>query len=413
MPPRTISEPLIQALAQVLGLSRGQSIGAIGEELSDGVARLSHLFTRGRGDLEASYLNEAGLRRAYGVYFLPVNLAKVQGLLDEMPASTFDPQAPEEPIRVLDLGSGPGTGALAVLDWLKRDPSLATRKLELYCLDRSAQALTETNLLCEAYGRLARVEGFRLVTAETDLERGLGRALATGLGRPEPQPVFSVILLANCLNELFRGHRQPLKKQVELIQGCASWLAPNGTIMILEPALRETARDLHVLRNELLGQPDRTLQVYSPCLHDEPCPALVKETDWCHEERPWTPPAFVAAIDRRVGFIKDALKFSYLLLRKDGERLAPNEADVYRVVSELRVMKGEKRAWLCNRTGRPEVGRLDRMQSQTNAAFDDWHRGAIVRIDQIVRKDRHGRESNHSTLGRIPAEATVEVIRKV
>ena len=118
----------------------------------------------------------------------------------------------------------------------------------------------------------------------------------------------------------------------------------------------------------------------------------------------------MAAIDRQVGFIKDALKFSYLLLRKDGRTIVPRASTVYRVVSELREMKGEKRAWLCNETGRPEVGRLERERSETNAAFDDWHRGAIVRIDQIVRKDRKGRES---TVGRIQAEATVEVVRPV
>jgi hypothetical protein len=73
-------------------------------------------------------------------------------------------------------------------------------------------------------------------------------------------------------------------------------------------------------------------------------------------------------------------------------------------------MKGEKRAWLCNETGRPEVGRLDRERSETNAAFDDWHRGAIVRIEEIVRRERKGRES---TIGRIPASSTVEMIRPV
>jgi hypothetical protein len=73
-------------------------------------------------------------------------------------------------------------------------------------------------------------------------------------------------------------------------------------------------------------------------------------------------------------------------------------------------MKGEKRAWLCNETGRPEVGRLDREQSETNAAFDDWRRGAIVRIEEIVRRERKGRES---TIGRIPKEATVEIVRSV
>ncbi|MGH7165902.1 MAG: hypothetical protein ACREIS_10315, partial [Nitrospiraceae bacterium] len=81
---------------------------------------------------------------------------------------------------------------------------------------------------------------------------------------------------------------------------------------------------------------------------------------------------------------------------------------LYRVVSELREMKGEKRAWLCNETGRPEVGRLDRERSATNKSFDHWHRGAIVRIDQIVRNQHRGRES---AIGRIPADTTVKIVR--
>jgi hypothetical protein len=50
------------------------------------------------------------------------------------------------------------------------------------------------------------------------------------------------------------------------------------------------------------------------------------------------------------------------------------------------------------------------MRSQSNAAFDEWRRGAIVRIDQIVRGQRKGRDV---TLGRIPDSATVEIIRSV
>jgi hypothetical protein len=134
----------------------------------------------------------------------------------------------------------------------------------------------------------------------------------------------------------------------------------------------------------------------------------VKLTDWCHEERPWAAPQFVTAIDARVGFIKDALKFSYLLLRRDGRTIVPRSADVYRMVSELRVLKGEKRAWLCNEQGRPEVGRLDRHQTTANAAFDVAHRGAIVRISDIQRGERRGRPS---TIGRISFDASVEIMR--
>ena len=176
--------------------------------------------------------------------------------------------------------------------------------------------------------------------------------------------------------------------------------------MIVEPALRQTARALHQMRNHLLKQDLCT--VYSPCLHEGACPALDHPDDWCHEERPWQTPPAIAAIDRDVGFIKDALKFSYLLLRTDGRTIVTRSPQTFRVVSELRELKGEKRAWLCNETGRPEVGRLDRKASPQNAAVDSWHRGAIVQIERIVRKEREGKVS---PVGRIESDAAVEIVR--
>ena len=116
----------------------------------------------------------------------------------------------------------------------------------------------------------------------------------------------------------------------------------------------------------------------------------------------------IQQIDHEVGFIKDALKFSYLLLRKDGKTIAERCPDVYRVVSELRKLKGEKRAWLCNEQGRQEVGRQDRLASPENEAFDQWHRGAIVEIEKIAHKERRGKVS---ALGRIEQDAVVELIR--
>ena len=78
--------------------------------------------------------------------------------------------------------------------------------------------------------------------------------------------------------------------------------------------------------------------------------------------------------------------------------------------SELRELKGEKRVWLCNEAGRQEVGRQDRLASPQNAALDLWHRGAIVQIDKIVRKERGGKVS---ALGRIEQDAAVRIVRSV
>ena len=185
-------------------------------------------------------------------------------------------------------------------------------------------------------------------------------------------------------------------------------LAPHGTMMIVEPALRETSRALHQVRDRLLQE--KRCTIYSPCLHEQSCPALAKLDDWCHEERAWNPPAMIQQIDEVVGFIKDALKFSYVLLRKDGKTIVNRRPDVYRVVSELRKLKGEKRAWLCNERGRQEVGRQDRLVSLHNEAFDQWHRGAIVQIEKIVHKERGGKVS---ALGRIERDAEVGIVRHV
>jgi len=178
--------------------------------------------------------------------------------------------------------------------------------------------------------------------------------------------------------------------------------------MIVEPALRETSRALHQLRDRLLQE--KRCTVYSPCLHEKSCPALVNPDDWCHEERAWEPPSAIQEMDEVVGFIKDALKFSYLLLRKDGNTIVERRSDIYRVVSELRELKGEKRAWLCNEQGRQEVGRQDRLTSPQNTDLDRWHRGAIVQIERIVRKERAGKVSS---LGRIEQDAAVQIIRPV
>jgi ribosomal protein RSM22 (predicted rRNA methylase) len=219
---------------------------------------------------------------------------------------------------------------------------------------------------------------------------------------------FDLVVAANCLNELYTCAKDPIGSRTELVAQVLQLLAPQGTMMIVEPALWDTSRAMLQVRDRLLQEEACT--VYSPCLHEHACPALAKEHDWCHEERLWDPPAVIQQIDEEVGFIKDALKFSYVLLRKDGKRIVERRPDVYRVVSELREMKGEKRAWLCNEQGRQEVGRQDRLVSPQNEAFDTWHRGAIVQIERIVRKEKGGKVS---ALGRIEQGATVKIIRPV
>ena len=383
----TVSPLLQRAIDQLVGEE-----GIPPQKLAEAVTDLSHLFTKGRSQLNQGYLDHRILRAAYLQYFMPVNLGKVQVLLNEMSAPE-----PVTVFSVLDLGSGPGTGALAVLDWWHQ--LAMPHPLSMITVDSSAAALGQARALWERYWKSASVRAANLQTHEGDLER---RAWVEQVkGRQE----FDLIVLANCLNEVYVDARDPIAMRLDLVREALSLLTLHGTLMIIEPALRETSRELHQVRDRLLQE--KQCSIYSPCLHELNCPALVKPDDWCHEERPWDPPGIIQQIDEQVGFIKDALKFSYLLLRKDGQTIVDRKPDVYRVVSELRELKGEKRAWLCNEQGRHEVGRQDRLASPQNESFDQWHRGAIVQIEKIVHKERRGKVS---PLGRVEQDALVRII---
>jgi ribosomal protein RSM22 (predicted rRNA methylase) len=397
--PSSLSPEILKALAKVSSERDFQ-----GDALAQAVVNLSRLFTTARATLPPRYLDDPTHAAAYLAYFLPVNLSKIQVLLDELPNDSST-GAPDRPMAVLDLGCGPGTGSLALLDWLwHRSPERAG-SVSVLAADSSQESLQDAKRLWEAYSNEVGIPNAGLRCVEGNLEHPLKGDLGKQIVRGGP---YDLIIMANCLNELFLASIDPPAERAAVVAQLLPFLAPHGTIMIVEPALRQTARALHHMRNHLLKQGLCT--VYSPCLHEGACPALDRPDDWCHEERPWQPPPAIAAIDRDVGFIKDALKFSYLLLRTDGRTIVARCLQTFRVVSELRELKGEKRAWLCNETGRPEVGRLDRLASPENAAVDAWHRGAIVQIERIVRKEKDGKVS---ALGRIEIDAAVKIVRPV
>jgi SAM-dependent methyltransferase len=397
--PAGLSSEIMKVLAKV-----SPERNLRGDVLAQAVVNLSRLFTTSRPLLSPRYLDDPAHAAAYLSYFLPVNLSKVQVLLDELPNDNSQ-EPPDRPMAVLDLGCGPGTGALALLDWLWHRSQERAKSLSVLATDASHASLQDAKRLWEAYCREVGISNAGLRCIEGNLEHPLKGDLGKQIVRGEP---YDLIIMANCLNELFATTANPPAERAAVVAQLLPFLAPHGTIMIVEPALRQTARALHHLRNYLLKQGLCT--VYSPCLHEGACPALDHPDDWCHEERPWQTPPAIAAIDQEVGFIKDALKFSYLLLRTDGRTIVTRSPQTFRVVSELRELKGEKRAWLCNETGRPEVGRLDRKASPQNAAVDSWHRGAIVQIERIVRKEREGKVS---PVGRIESDAAVQIVRPV
>ncbi|MCK9420176.1 MAG: small ribosomal subunit Rsm22 family protein [Nitrospirae bacterium] len=332
--------------------------------LAADVARLSTLLTSEREDLPAAYLKDERLRNAYRAYFLPSNLSKIHKPLQELslhPRGLFS----KPKLRLLDIGAGPGTASLGALTFFSRQ-EWKYPHLEFTAVDQVAGNLKIAEELFSSFGTTPEREA-SLKTVRTDIE-GLGNIL---------HGHFDVIILSNVMNELFARDEGRTGKRIGILNAILKrFLADDGSCIIIEPALRETSREMLEVRDGLLEQ---GLHVYSPCLFNQKCPALVNPKDWCHEDIPWDPPALVKEIDKLTGLRKDSLKFSYLVLRKDGLSLkdGPRE-NSFRVVSEPLASKGKLEYYLCGAGERKLVMRQDKDETPGNEPFGSLQRGNLV-----------------------------------
>jgi ribosomal protein RSM22 (predicted rRNA methylase) len=200
-----------------------------------------------------------------------------------------------------------------------------------------------------------------LVAVDRVAGPGILRADVTRAIRPAPVAGrFDVIVAAHLLGELALD----CDGRARLVAGwCRELLEPAGTLILVEPALRETSRELLAVRDRLLAG---GLHVVAPCLRQGPCPALARARDFCHMSAP-----AVAAGRSRVDF-------SYLVLRQQGGAVA--DGSRFRVVSDPMKDKGRLRLFACGPAGRLLVTRLDRDRSPANRALDELERGGLVGI---------------------------------
>jgi hypothetical protein len=217
---------------------------------------------------------------------------------------------------------------------------------------------------------------------------------------------FDLVLVGQLLSEL--DLELPGPERVERHAGLlAGWierhLHGHGSLVVIEPALRDRTRHLHHVRDALLRLPDRPadLTVFAPCLHAAPCPALARETDWCHEDLPVDVPSWLVPVAQAAGLRREGLTFSYLIMRRDGVRLvdampARESHARLRVVSGAMPSKGKREAFLCGELesagalvpGRAKVMRLDRDARAPNASWADAARGELLVVAPPPKLER-------------------------
>jgi SAM-dependent methyltransferase len=318
-------------------------------EVSAAVQRLSVGLTRDRKLAGARYLDDDRLLGAYLLFYWPVSYLQARGVLSELPS---------RPRSALDLGSGPGPAALAA-----RDAGAA----EVMAVDRSTRAL--------AVARTLAVEaGQPIAVREWDPQR---RGDLAGLAQGRS---FDLVTLGHVVNELFQGEGAATRRAA-LLEEALGLVAPGGSLVVIEPALRDTSRALLEVRDLLVA---RGIAVRAPCLFRGACPALVRPTDWCHAERPIDPPALVDEIGRRAGLRKESVKMSYLVIAPRGEGWRePPPGRTFRIVSEPLPSKGRLRYMGCGPEGRMGLALQEKDVTPRNRPFEKLLRGDVVEVTGV------------------------------
>ncbi len=316
-------------------------------EVAPAVARLSRGLTRERELAGARYLDDERLLGAYLLFYWPISYLQARSTISELPCP---------PRSVLDLGSGPGPIAFAAFD---------AGASEAISADRSGRALS-------AARDLARASGRALTAREWNPSRGKPLS-EIAAGRR-----FDLVAMGHVLNELLRGEETD-RRRADLLEEALGLVSPGGSLLVLEPALRDTSRALLRVRDLLVA---RGFAVRAPCLFRGMCPALEKESDWCHAERAVDPPSLVAQIGKAAGLRKEAVKMSYLALAPRGEGWAePPPGRVFRIVSEPLPSKGRLRYMGCGPEGRMGLVLQEKHLSDANRRFATLLRGDVVEIE--------------------------------
>lgn len=262
--------------------------GASGDRLRATIRGFKRQYLRG-----ASVTYDELTALGYLIYHLPAYFAAIQHVLTELAA---DGRLGHQ-LRVLDVGAGVGGPAVGLATAFPGDALI-----EYHGVEPSAAAEILETLLADT-GR----------NVHTTVHRERIQAF-------EPERPFDLVVCANVLSEL----ADPTAVVADLLEA----LAPDGTLVAIAPADRQTATGLRATERAVTARTDAT--VYAPTVRLWPDERPASEC-WSFTRRESVEtPEFQRQLDRGERadgspggdgtFVSTDVQFAYTLLRTDGQQ---------------------------------------------------------------------------------------------
>ncbi|SDJ81049.1 small ribosomal subunit Rsm22 family protein [Natronorubrum texcoconense] len=189
----------------------------------------------------------------YAIYHLPGYYAAVQYALDDLAESGLLGRN----LRVLDIGAGVGGPALGLCDYLPDDALVDYHAIEpSAAADVLEELLEETGRNVHPTIHRTTVEAFdpNVIANGADGETGgadhglddnasSGDGTASGFDPTAPDDGFDLVIAANVLSEL--------EDPVAVARSALELLAPDGTLLAMSPADKNTSIQLREIEREL------------------------------------------------------------------------------------------------------------------------------------------------------------------
>ncbi|WP_406657432.1 small ribosomal subunit Rsm22 family protein [Methanolobus sp. ZRKC2] len=233
----------------------------------------------------------------YLAYQFPVYFVQFQHILYDMAQDGLL----KKRMKILDVGSGPGTISLATIDLYSRldGPKAVVHSLEMY----------DENI--EAYNAI--VPQYAQIKEKVDIREPLKADISKIDVDILPEKI-DLMVFSNVLNEI---KEFSIPEKARLVKKMSEKLSHDGSILIIEPADKVNSTELRKLSIGLKGA---GLSIYSPCsfIWDSGCNPV---ECWSFEQQKDIVPTRlmkkVAECDKPYRYINTDIKYSYVLLRKD------------------------------------------------------------------------------------------------